>query len=58
MHERAFVLIPLADIAPNMMLDGKTIQKWTELIDASGIERTHEKLELNAYKNNLSLQNQ
>lgn len=46
MHERAFVLIPLKDIAPDIMLKGKTIQKWTELIDASGIERIHEKLEL------------
>jgi 2-amino-4-hydroxy-6-hydroxymethyldihydropteridine diphosphokinase len=30
--ERSFVLIPLSQIAPDLLLDGKTVMEWTELI--------------------------
>ena len=39
MLERAFVLLPLADVAPNWRIGGKTVGEWAAEIDASGIER-------------------
>jgi len=37
-RERAFVLVPLADIAPDLMLDGKPVRAWLAAIDRSGVE--------------------
>ena len=37
--ERAFVLKPLADIAPEIILDGKQVSQWLEEIDHSEIQR-------------------
>ena len=39
MLERAFVLLPLADVAPEWKIDGKTVGEWAALVDATGIER-------------------
>lgn len=39
MLDRAFVLIPLAEIAPDLVVSGKTIAERAAAIDASGIER-------------------
>ena len=36
--ERAFVLVPLADIAPGLIFGGRTLAEHLELIDAGGIE--------------------
>lgn len=36
--KRAFVLAPLADVAPDKMIEGKTAAAWLEEIDAEGIE--------------------
>ncbi|SDD68215.1 2-amino-4-hydroxy-6-hydroxymethyldihydropteridinediphosphokinase [Terribacillus halophilus] len=30
MHERAFVLVPLAEIAPDLLLKGKQIKEWLD----------------------------
>ena len=35
--ERAFVLVPLAEIASALMVDGKRIDEWLSEIDAAGI---------------------
>ena len=37
--ERAFVLKPLADIAPDIILNGKKVSKWLDEADQSEIER-------------------
>jgi len=39
MLERAFVLVPLADIAADLPVAGKTIAAWAAASDAFGIER-------------------
>ncbi len=39
MLDRAFVLIPLAEIAPDLVVSGKTIAERAAAIDASGIVR-------------------
>jgi len=39
LKERAFVLVPLADIAPQLMLDGKTIAGWAAAADSTGVRR-------------------
>lgn len=44
MHERAFVLMPMADIAPDLVLNGKTISQWLEAIDTTGIQTTEKEL--------------
>ncbi|MEW5964545.1 MAG: 2-amino-4-hydroxy-6-hydroxymethyldihydropteridine diphosphokinase [Pseudomonadota bacterium] len=36
--ERAFVLAPLADIAPDLMLQGKTVAEWLATVDRTGVE--------------------
>ena len=46
MHERAFVLMPMADIAPDMLLHGKTISHWLKRIDAGEIQKTDKALTL------------
>ncbi len=38
-HERAFVLAPLADIAPDEMIAGKSVREWLAQIDTSGLHR-------------------
>ena len=35
---RAFVLAPLADIAPNILIDGKSVLQWLAQIDKAGVE--------------------
>ena len=40
--ERAFVLMPLADFAPDFVLDGRTIANWLETADKAGIEVANE----------------
>jgi len=37
--ERAFVLLPLAEIAPDLEIGGKTVSQLLAVADASGIER-------------------
>ncbi|MFZ1814133.1 MAG: 2-amino-4-hydroxy-6-hydroxymethyldihydropteridine diphosphokinase [Rhizobiaceae bacterium] len=39
MHERAFVLMPLADIAPDLFIFGKTVAHWLEGADKQSITR-------------------
>jgi 2-amino-4-hydroxy-6-hydroxymethyldihydropteridine diphosphokinase len=38
MTDRAFVLMPLADIAPEMSVAGKPVVDWLEAVDRTGIE--------------------
>ena len=38
MFERAFVLVPLADIAGDLMVSKRTVSDWLELCDTGGIE--------------------
>ena len=35
--ERAFVLVPLAEIAGDVAIAGKTVRAWAEAIDRSGV---------------------
>ncbi|MER9682401.1 2-amino-4-hydroxy-6-hydroxymethyldihydropteridine diphosphokinase [Mesorhizobium sp. M0184] len=39
MLERAFVLAPLAEIAPELVVDGKSVSERLAAVDTSGIER-------------------
>lgn len=39
MTERGFVLMPLADVAPAMVVKGRTVTSWLADADISGIER-------------------
>ncbi|MEI6518539.1 MAG: 2-amino-4-hydroxy-6-hydroxymethyldihydropteridine diphosphokinase [bacterium] len=32
--QRSFVLIPLAQIAPELLLDGKTVGEWTKVVNS------------------------
>ena len=36
--ERAFVLAPLADIAPDLVIEGATVAEWLERVDRTGVE--------------------
>lgn len=40
-HERAFVLAPLADIAPDLVVSGKPVREWLAAIDRTGVEPLH-----------------
>ena len=37
-HEREFVLRPLCDIAPDLVLSGRTTRAWLEALDPQGVE--------------------
>lgn len=37
LSERAFVLVPLADIAPDLVIEGRTVAAWRAAIDADGV---------------------
>lgn len=39
MAERAFVMLPLAEIAPELMVNGERAQELASRLDATGIER-------------------
>lgn len=39
MLDRAFVMVPLAEIAPDLALAGKTAAQWALGLDSSGIEK-------------------
>ena len=45
LSERAFVLVPLAEIAPDLMVNGKSIAAWFSEIDSTGIVRAPELFE-------------
>ena len=38
--ERAFVLVPLLDIAPDRVIAGRSVRDWAAGVDGGGIERT------------------
>ncbi|PAD33658.1 2-amino-4-hydroxy-6-hydroxymethyldihydropteridine diphosphokinase [Terribacillus saccharophilus] len=38
MHERAFVLVPLAEIAPELFLKGKKVQEWLDTLAAQDVQ--------------------
>ncbi|AKI00276.1 2-amino-4-hydroxy-6-hydroxymethyldihydropteridine diphosphokinase [Hoeflea sp. IMCC20628] len=38
MTERAFVMVPLADIAPQAIVNLQSIDDWSSLVDSEGIE--------------------
>jgi len=38
MTGRGFVLMPLADVAPDLMVSGRTVRSWLEEADVAGIE--------------------
>ena len=37
--ERAFVLVPLEEIAPDAVIAGRTVQAWAAAVDRSGVRR-------------------
>ncbi len=37
--ERAFVLAPLAEIAPDLEIGGRRVADWLEAVDCAGVER-------------------
>lgn len=39
LFERAFVLVPLAEIAPDRLIAGRAVRDWAASVDRSGIER-------------------
>lgn len=39
MTERAFVLVPLAEIAPRLVVDGCRVEEWRGDCDVSGVEK-------------------
>ncbi len=46
MHERGFVLLPMADIAPNLVVKGKTIKQWLLTLETGDIQPTEFELTL------------
>jgi 2-amino-4-hydroxy-6-hydroxymethyldihydropteridine diphosphokinase len=42
MMERAFVLVPLADLAPDLIVAGTSIRDALAGLDRSGIEEWHD----------------
>lgn len=45
MTERGFVLLPLADIAPDIRVKGRDVASWLSDADTTGIKRANEKRE-------------
>lgn len=45
MTERAFVLMPLADIAPRMLVKGRAVSDWLQEADGAGICTVNKKRE-------------
>lgn len=45
MTERAFVLMPLADIAPQMIVNSRSVADWLEQADKTGISIANKKRE-------------
>ena len=45
MTERAFVLMPLADIAPQIMVNGRSVTDWLQDADKTGIRIANKKRE-------------
>jgi len=45
MTERAFVLMPLADIASDLEVRGKAVREWLRQADKTGIVSANEKRE-------------
>ncbi|WP_174062968.1 2-amino-4-hydroxy-6-hydroxymethyldihydropteridine diphosphokinase [Agrobacterium larrymoorei] len=45
MTDRAFVLMPLHDIAPDLFVKGKSVSEWLADADKVGIKRANEKRE-------------
>ena len=41
-HERAFVIRPLADVAPDAMIAGRRVDEWLATLDLQGIETAAE----------------
>lgn len=39
MTERAFVLVPLAEIAPTLVVQGKTVAAWRDVVGEKGVAR-------------------
>ncbi|WP_077303766.1 2-amino-4-hydroxy-6-hydroxymethyldihydropteridine diphosphokinase [Terribacillus halophilus] len=38
MHERAFVLVPLAEIAPQLSLNGRKVKEWLDTMTAEEVQ--------------------
>lgn len=47
MTERGFVLMPLAEIAPDMVVAGKPVREWLFSAETDGIERVEDQTWLN-----------
>ena len=45
MTERAFVVMPLADIAPDLVVKGRSVADWLEMADVAGIRIADESQE-------------
>lgn len=43
-HERAFVLVPLAELDAGLEISGKTVEAWLSGVDAGDIQRLEESL--------------
>ena len=39
MTARAFVLVPLSEIAPHLVIDGRAVSDWVSRVDVSGVRR-------------------
>lgn len=39
MTARAFVLVPLSEIAPDLVIDGRAVSDWVSRVDVSGVKR-------------------
>lgn len=48
MKERAFVLVPLTDLAPDLLIDGEPVHRHLDRLDRTGIHRTDIQLPLPA----------
>lgn len=49
MHERAFVLVPLAEIAPELLLKDKRVQEWLDTLPAKDVQGVRSWGSLNIY---------